>query len=114
MKVLDTGNAPQRLKVFLLWGVVLLIVQIVGKSLALPNTNGNLVVIIFTLLFTGFAGYMTAGALKNNTGDKRPSTIYGALPPIFAEILGWVVALLMGTSINFELPLLPMVAGIIG
>src|SRR5258708_6589128 len=114
MKILDMGNAPKRLQVFLIWGAVIFIFQLVGGMIFSPNTNGGLIMILLNLLISGFAGFMTAGALKNNTGDKKPSTIYGALPPIFALIISWVVGFFMNQPLSFHLPLLPMVAGLIG
>lgn len=114
MKILDPGNAGARIKAFLLWGVLLFVVQY-GSGLLLTSTpNGIIIIIAVTLLFSVFAGYMTANSLKNNTGDKRSSAIYGAVVPIFATLIGWVVALVTGAPLHFSLPLLPMLAGLVG
>ena len=114
MKILDLGNAGVRIKAFLLWGVILFAVQYGSVLLLSSVPNGTLIVIAITLLFSVFAGYMTANALKNNTGDKRSSAIYGAVVPLFAICVGWVVGLVTGAPLSFSIPLLPMLAGLIG
>lgn len=114
MKILDPKNAGARIKAFLLWGVLLFAVQY-GSSLLLSSApNRTLIIIAITLLFSVFAGYMTANALKNNTGDKRSSAIYGAVVPLFATLIGWAVALVTGAQLVFSVPLLPMLAGLLG
>lgn len=115
MKILDTRNAGPRLKVFLLWGTLLFIVQFVsGLVFSSLGDSGLMLAIAVSLLFAGFAGYMAANALQNNTGDKRSSAIYGAVIPIFAMILSLVVNFFMGNQVEFNLPLLPILAGLAG
>lgn len=114
MKILDTANTGARLKAFLLWGVLLFVVQYVSSMFLAGSPSGTVIIIAITLLFSAFAGYMVANALKNNTGDKRSAAIYGAVVPIFATILGLLVAYLTSEELNFSLPLLPMLAGLVG
>lgn len=114
MKILDSGNAGARIKAFLLWGTLLFVAQYVASLLFADSPSGAVIVIAVALIFSVFAGYMTANTLKNNTGDKRSSAIYGAVVPIFATLLGWIVGFVTGAPMSFSLPLLPMAAGLAG
>lgn len=114
MKILDLGNAGVRIKAFLLWGTLLFVVQYLAILLFADSPSGALIVIAVTLISSVFAGYMTANMLANNTGGKRSSALYGAVVPIFATFLGWIVGTVTGAPLNFSLPLLPMLAGLAG
>lgn len=113
MKIWDPKNTGARLKVFLLWGVLLFVFNYISINFFSPSMGVG-VAAILSLLFAGFAGYMAAGALKNKTGDKWSSAGYGAVVPIFATLIGWIVALITSLPLDIQLPLLPMLAGLVG
>jgi hypothetical protein len=115
MKILDTANAGTRLKAFSIWGGFLWLVEAGTAVVLAGNQNGIFIVAGINILASGFAGFMTAKALKGKTGDSNSSALYGALPPVFAMGISLVILLATGQPFTgLSLPIIAMVSGLIG
>lgn len=113
MKVLDSKNAPARLKAFLIWGGFLAVVEFISSLIFYSFTNALLYMAAINIIASVFAGFKVASSLKGKTGDNHSSAIYGAIVPVFASGILFVVNMFFGVT-HFNFPLLPMLAGLIG
>ena len=98
-------------KVYALWGILLFIISVVSVNI-IGETNGVLLIIL--TISSLFTGYMAARALKNYKNIRFSSLYNGGIIPVYSAILITIFLYFVKGKFDFELPILQIIAGIIG